>query len=381
MVYYSLSVVTSGCMLQLQGNLHTATDLSLPTPACEYHQNDTHIFVYKLKDSQEKDFKNNHLSSLLCEARKSYLRYGDVPLIDRYDAKSTVYLARAMYPLVHKSISCYVEEWTSLRFIPAAGAPFSTEDLEAFIYKGKSLSERMKTILFQDHPQAFEQIVTVSRICRIPPRVSEDRFYSSHDFLPKKNKYTSLCFLLMNHTFFEECERQGKEYTWLTALAKEELFQKILYWEKGNTKFVFPFTQARQVLQIPPEDSIQVNRSLLSYQFPGYFLNVQELFSFFEKLLEQERITETTLQHYFSISLPVKEALRCFSKLSEEEYLRVLRGMSVLLQSDGWVPGSLLHASELRSLCDIFVSDAIHLYLSSIPVWKKQIYEWKTTVL
>ena len=362
--------------LQVENNFQeTATSL-LPSPTREFQEGDTHVFIYTVKSSDEKIFFHPELYKILCEARKSYWRYGDVPLIDKYDAKSFIYLTRVVYPSVQGGAHCFLEEWTSMRFIPAAGVPFSTEDLESCVYQGETLSTKIKKTLFQNQDTAFDRLITISRICRIRPHVFTKNFRFDHQALPQKNKYTALSFVAMVQLFLDQSIEAGKNYEWFTALAKEELFTKVLHLNREEKDVRFPFFRASEVLKIPPARTIRVNRSLLSYRYPGYFLDVEELFLLFEKLIDLKRMKDSSLCHFLGIKEPFSDFRKKYKELPSADFVKILQGISNLLLTEGWIENSSLHASQLRSLCDLCVSDAIQLYLSPTFLWQHSPYEW-----
>lgn len=362
--------------LQVEKNFQETATSFLPSPTREFQEGDTHVFIYTVKNSDETYFSHPELYKILCEARKSYWRYGDVPLIDKYDAKSSIYLTRVIYPSIQGGAHCFLEEWTSMRFIPASGVPFSTEDLESCIYQGQTLSTHLKKTLFQNHDSAWERLITISRICRIRPHIFTKNFRFDHQALPQKNKFTAKSFVAMVQLFLDQSVEKGKNYEWFTALAKEELFTKVLHLNLEEKNFRFPFFQAAKVLGIPPARTIRINRSVLSYRYPGYFLHVEELLLLFEKLIDLKRIKDSFLCHLLGITEPFSDFRKKYKELPTMDLVKILQGISSLLLTEGWIENSSLHASQLRSLCDLCVSDAIQLYLSPTFLWQHSPYEW-----
>lgn len=347
--------------------------LSLPAPQKEYTFGDAHFFLYKVKDSSQKNFPEPALYELLCEARRSYLRYGNVALTDEYDQKSSIYITRVVYPHQVDNVTFFLEEWVSVRFVPAAGNPVSTEDLDACIFQNKTISKYFENDLFQTESNPLKNFTTISRICRIAPRVPAEDLFFAGTFLPQKNSHTALAFTLMNEAFLCELSQKGEEPRYLTAFAREELFEKVLHFPTHTTRLFFPLYFAEKVLDLKQDEHIRVNHSLLSYKHPGYFLNLQELMLLFEKLIQFGRLSERSLQKHFETNICFQELQEKHKKLSYQEFLPYVEGLSRFLLTDGWIEGSRMHGTELRSLIDLCVRDAVHLYMSPISLWKQGI--------
>lgn len=367
--------------------------VTLPTPVREYQFGDVHFFVYKVKDKNERIFPNESLFRVLEEARRSYLRYGQVPLTDNYDEKSSIYLTRVVYPHMVDNVVFPLEEWVSVRFVPASGNPFLSEDLDACVYQNQPLTLSLRKTLFQNRVDPLKHLVTISRICRIAPRVPTENVFFTGAFIPQKNTYTALAFSAMNKVFLEECEKDGDEIDFFTALAKEELFQKVLHFESNEKKAIFPFLSAEEILNPDKKHRIRINRNLLSYKHPGYFLNLEELLELFAKLIQFGRFTEKSWQQHVKTPLSFQEFQEQYKVLSYHEFLETLDGLSELLLAPSWIENSRMHGTELRSLVDICVSDAVKLYMSPKDSWKNEIerihkdfftndsYEFETSVL
>lgn len=336
--------------------------INLPHPQAEYHVDDTRFFIYKAKSSEEKEFLDDSLRHMVLSARQSYLRYGKVPLLDSYDDKSSIYLARVVYSYQGEEGTFPVEEWLSVRFVRASGVPEFTEDIKVGLYQNKPLAFWLQKKLLNDDPNALEKIMTVSRLCRIPPRGVKGQ--GSPLSVPvQKNNFTALSFLFMMRIFLEENTKRGKLFEWYTALAKPELFQKVLAVSHSNIQL--PFFSATKVLGIPEGEHVRVDRSLLSYQYPGYFLQLDELFSLLQKLIDMRRMTENTLHTYIGNTGYFQDFVELFHKMPYQEFLPLVSGLHRLFLGDGWLEGSRMHKTELRSLTDLCVSDAVGVYLSA----------------
>lgn len=347
--------------------------VTLPTPVREYQFGDVHFFVYKVKDKKERIFPNEALYSLLQEARRSYLRYGQVPLTDSYDEKSSIYLTRVVYPHTVDNVAFPIEEWVSVRFVPASGNPLLSEDLDVCVYQNQPLTLSLRKTLFPNRIDPLKHLVTISRICRIAPRVPTENVFFTGTFIPQKNTYTALAFTAMNKVFLEESEKNGDEIDFFTALAREELFEKVLHFERGEKKAIFPFAAAENILNPDKKHRLRINRNILSYRHPGYFLNLEELIQLFGKLIDFGRLTEKSWQQHIKTQISFAECQEHSKTLPYHEILETLDGLSEMLLAPSWIENSRMHGTELRSLVDICVSDAVKLYMSPIDSWKKEI--------
>jgi hypothetical protein len=236
------------------------SDDALPAPASSARLGRARFFIYRVKREDERHVPNARLHALLTEARKTYERYGDVPKIDEYDKKSAIYIGKAVYPVRVGSRQMLNEEWLSLRFIPAGGSPRYTEDLLVSRVGKKALLPILRRNMCNNEPGCAKRFVTLSRLCRIAPKRG-------------KNRYTPQLFALMNRQFLTDAENAGATYATLTALLQPRLIDRALS-VKGNRP---PFVRAERTLRLKKEERLGIDRTLLSYRYPGYFLRMDEL--------------------------------------------------------------------------------------------------------
>ncbi len=364
-----------------KGALSTKSDV-LPFPIREHVFGDIHISIFKVKDREDIDFSDFSLLKMLHKARGSYARYGQVPLVDDFDTKASVYLTRTIYPFSADSgSSILLEEWSSVRFIPASGKPFSTEDLECSVYQGMSMSIKIQELLFNNHPEALDKVVTLSRVCRITPQVFGPNTLIPHTHkVPEKNMHTGLSVFLMSKIFLEESASKGKTYEWITALSKPDFFEKVLCFPWKGKEMRFPFLNAEHVMAPDSQEKIHIDRSLLSYKYPGYFLDLKDLFSFFSEMLISGRMHHDTLKKFAEFPTLSISHLQDHEDLDQKDRLKILEAFSKILLSEGWIDHGKIHADEIRKLCHEKVKDAIQLYFSSISEWKKHFYDIETSL-
>lgn len=350
-------------------SLYTAeTAYQSLTPLKEYETDDVAISVFKVKGTAERSFPHPHLHYLLTKARESYRRYGDVPTTDAYDTKAAVYLARATYPVEEKKEG-YIEEWLSVRFIPAGGEPVSTEDLDACLYRERPIREWIAERLFPERPDFLRHIVTISRVCHIPPVFLFAEEQASDIVLSQRNRYTGICFALMNQVFFEESDRAGHRYEYVTSMSHPELIAKLFQFKTAQGMMSLPFRKAKELLGIGDNEPVGINRTLLSYQYPGHFLNLHELFSLLQQLVAEGKIVEQQFMRHFREYTSLPLFMRQHRFLSFGELTEGIKYIASALSSKDSIPEFHLSGEELRRLVDKQVSDAVELYLMKKDEW------------
>ncbi|MEK7680450.1 MAG: hypothetical protein AAB348_00130, partial [Patescibacteria group bacterium] len=85
---------------------------------------DSAVFsIFKVKDLNSSNWASETLKNAVLVVRSSYLRYGDVQLIDDYDEKSQIYLCRVKFILSGSENlpDSFAEEWFSVRFVSGNG--------------------------------------------------------------------------------------------------------------------------------------------------------------------------------------------------------------------------------------------------------------------
>src|SRR5438552_1669450 len=87
--------------------------LTLPKPDSVYSGSGAEFQVYKAKDWAKPKWKSSALKQLLLYSRKTYLRYGDRALLDKYDAKASIYLVKVSY----MAEGVAIDEWLSVRMV------------------------------------------------------------------------------------------------------------------------------------------------------------------------------------------------------------------------------------------------------------------------
>ncbi len=94
---------------------------------------DRTIAIFCAKSLQNSAWNSPELKQLVGQARRSYERYGDVPLYDEYDERAAVYLAITTYQKNVAGLPVRFVEVTSIRFVPGYGDRPVIEDFELFL--------------------------------------------------------------------------------------------------------------------------------------------------------------------------------------------------------------------------------------------------------
>lgn len=311
--------------------------------------------VYKAKNLNDNKWNSAVLKKLVMLARQSYLRYGAVPLIDDFDNKSAVYLCRVNYSYQYKKRSILLEEWLSVRFVPGSEQG-SMDDLNQHLYGGRSVSELIKAQLFPNEDCFQNNLVAISRICGIHPYDSLAP-EKSYRWLPKKLKYKAISFALINKDFFSQ-----QAFSYIIGVFREELLKELL----RHAKFSLVIPKAHKLLHCRA-DKIYLNRDLLAYRYPGYFLNIRHFISLLKKLIKRKKISVTAIKKYIPFSNKV------INKKQYKEILKSAMGMSNLLLSQGVIPGSKIDGKELRALVGKHVADGPSLNMIAVSDWQAQL--------
>lgn len=303
--------------------------------------------IYKAKDLYHPFWNSETLKRITKFARQSYLRYGDVPTIDNYDNNAAVYLCRTTYE--------NMEEWLCLRFVPGDTRDHSLEDVDQYLYNGRSIAGTLKKkLVLKNNP--IKKSVAVSRLCGIPPYTV--KFTAQQDILSRSMKYTAQAFGLINKEFFSE-----KHFSYLVGVFRPEVSKKLLKFSPGLN---LSFPDAYEILKCKP-DQIYLDRKSLAYHFPGYFLNIEQLVELLQKLIEENKLKIEFIKKY------AKKLLSGKKFKDYKEILKNISGISKVLLWKGKIPQSKLNGNELRSLVDKSVDDGPRLKIVTVASWVDQL--------
>lgn len=333
------------------------------------------LSLYKAKNLHSAEWFSESLKNLVMEARKSYLRYGEVPQDDVYDAKSVVYIGRAAYEYEVKGIIYPAEEWLSVRFVPADGTPQYTEDLEFCLVNDRVLVDWFLNSDLNKKGDILKRIFTISRICSIAPHISHSM--STHFFnriLSKKLMFTGVLLSLMSKQFLKDCAVKSIPCELITGLFRDEFIEKSLTVLTPRETRIPDFSYGYKTLGLSDISALKLNRSLFShyfYKFPSYFLNMDQLFSALNDLINQKQMSMQTLDYYIKGDMRAAEWMQ-----TSAIFKRIGKDLGNVISTAGALYDSHLTGEYLRRLLNARVSDGPHLRVMRTNAWIKSIEKY-----
>ena len=345
----------------------------LPAPERVYHIDGVIFEIYKAKEPFQPHWNHGVLRTLVREARKSFLRYGSIPLEDVFDTKAAVYLVRAQYILKeHAPLLFPVEEWLTLRFIPAHGAPYFTEDIEACLLRGRPIRQHIAERFFSSAEQALRSTVTTSRLCGIKPYFAKASVFPLYkEVLPRKHQYLSLSFVLLNYVFFDSVQTDPYKKDIITMMFHAKLLPKVTDITLGDTRVPLPITQVHEFFG-ERQEHISIDRSILSYAYPSYWLDIDQLLRVLVLFTQRGVFPPYIPQWYLHTPHSFAELQHRYSK-EPLRVLRHLRKLGSLLTVDGTIQGTRIHGTQFRQYLDAHVADAPQLHVMPVAVWVAQL--------
>lgn len=333
---------------------------------------ETSFSVYRAKYLYSSWTSEEARRLVMC-ARQSYRRYGPVPLSDEYDAKSEIYLAHASYTMTFGTTNYSLHEWLSMRFVPADGMPKYTEDLSLCICRGKTLADWLCEPKEGGEEHGGRGIVTLSRICGIPPYLTNDKSQNIRLGIPTKLRYTPVLFALMNKLFCDRATSLSTKYLYITGLFRDELIEKVLTVTTPNAVRVPLFIFADELFNLRDDDAIRIDRSSPTqsvYKFPAYFLRMDQLQTAIKDLLSLGLLSMNTLVYYMGSEVFDETCMD-----NEEHFRNNAMYLGNLLTACGPLYDASLTGEDLRAFVDARVEDGPHLYMMPLDVWQKSIRE------
>ena len=352
----------------------TARGLSAPIYARERQR--VRFEVYKAKDFFCTDWNDDRLAKLVFACRRSFLRYGKVPLQDKYDDKSAVYLARATYNFYAPETKTEMpaEEWLSLRFIPGHGTPESTDDLDVCIYRNKPIKYWLLKHLTKSENKIYEHLdpfVTISRFSKISPYFLNDKEQEEKIFLSSRLNYIGELFTLINHVFLQDCEKSNAPFRLITCMLKPEIEDRIAssIHEKKESKL--SLDSADKFFRWP-KGSVKMLRGDLSFSFPGYFFGLQEILLALKKLIESKKLSHFTLLHYLDTPLTIDQLI----DLCQRDIVAALyhtNNLSKMFFESGRLHKARIGGKRLRSMAEKEITGGPSLKVEHIDSLRKKV--------
>jgi hypothetical protein len=237
------------------------------------------------------EFLSSDYRSLLKKARKTFSMHGNVPPIDAYDAKSSIFLVAITYNLNYQDKIIPTKEWLSIRFIPFSGNPIGDENIDLYLPSGIEVADFhcLEQLTWNDsnHTKSSkclstQRLYTISRLCAIRPQplisISKQEFKQALATLrpSNKNKFTGLAFAAGCHAFLETLKNLNIKDAVLATQMHDSLYNQLnLYPEKSPLNLL----SASEFLDHPAKQ-IHINRSRYqnyAYRYASYFLNSSQL--------------------------------------------------------------------------------------------------------
>ncbi|GIX06324.1 MAG: hypothetical protein KatS3mg115_0727 [Candidatus Poribacteria bacterium] len=340
-----------------------ALSASLPEPDETLQLGAAELALYQAKELYNPSWRSEELRLLVREARRSFDRYGGVPLFDAYDPKSAVYLARARYHvLTPERVPIRAEEWLSFRYVPGDGTPAGNPDLDNCLCKDRPLVEALRSYLTGKDSE-LGRVVSISRMCAISPYTLRDdrRGLPARWLTGRGLRYGAGLLVLINSAALDH--HLGR-WDYQTGLCHPELLRSsfTLHTEDGH---LYPrYTPAYQVLGLSSPREVRLDRSHEAYRYPGYFLDRRQLMRALRHLLREKMLSERTLQHYLG---------EVRSQGSGEGSGEWYRNLGRLLTVQGPLVGSPITGEALRAYLDRSVDDGPTLYLFEVSSWKDEL--------
>ena len=338
------------------------------------------FYVYQTKGLYNPEWTSPKLKELVCECRKSYLRYGDVPQLDEYDPKSAIYLVRAVYPVdsvSRESVSAFGEEWFSMRFVPGDGNPRLNEDMFYCQAFGIPVFRWVQDRLFNSADDFGGHVASMSRLCSIPPRRMHGaaRSTSLLPQFPSKMRYTFAMFVLTNLAFFEDMRKVKRIIRHISGMFREELITKVLSIPITERENIPHFVSANAALGFDGRKNVTIDRSYPVYRYPGYFLRIEQVASVLYDLLRKGSISEDCLRHYFKDSCPQGEVPAEATRFKPHSH-----ELAEFLTTDGPLHACGLTGEELRRIMNERVQDGPELKIMNMTEWEEDIQECKASL-
>ncbi len=327
----------------------------LPRPESVFNLGGERFEIYRVKDLLRAKWLDRVLKKLLLMARSSYARYGNRSLLDRYDSKSAIYLARAIYPLDTRS-KIEIEEWLSIRFTPGNGEPLGNGELELYSFSGRSIAEYLKKECGLTGIKFMKSVLASSRMCGIHPRISNGKA-GAYVNMPAKHRHTAICFALIQDQFYRD---YGYPYLYITEIIRPDLAEKSLVVTQQGRIFNPASTPAHYFMGLTREE-IELDMEAYAYQFPLYWLNIPNLMDLLDDLVKSGNITNKTIKHYLGVS--------SIDKIKGKPMLR----LKSLLGARGRLVEARITGAQLRDLIKTRVGYVPELKINNPREWRQSI--------
>jgi molybdopterin/thiamine biosynthesis adenylyltransferase len=332
---------------------------TLPVPDYRRDVGSATFSVFVAKDIATSKWRSNELRALVREARRSFLRYGDVSLFDDFDDKAAVFLVRADIPALGNRLAA--EEWLSFRIVPGFGEPVGFADLANCRGRGRDLSSCLRDILFNGDEDYLCRLASISRVCKIPP-FNDNGSPASGSKLSRSVE----SFAVLNAFALDYLDATAPfRPAYLSGMFRPELLGASLVVRLPDGDFVPRFTPAYETMRLESPNDIVLNREHEAYRYPTYFLNIFDVVDALRRRLDAGDISEETIRHYLVTDQPFATFVQ-----SANGDTAAYRHLGAMLDARGELVGARISGEELRSYLDREVADASQLYLLDAVDWR-----------
>ena len=320
----------------------------LPPPDVQYRTAEADFEVYCAKELESPYWRDPALKRIVLACRESYLRYGKRPVLDEYDRKAAIYIARARY--ISREQREHTEEWLSLRFVPSEGKPYGNGELDIYTYKNKTVERLL----------GKASALSSSRLCGIEPFFSlRASRRSKHGTLSHRRRYMAESFAVMQDTFFRSRPAIRKRVRYISEIMRDEMLNNRLTLTCRNCVARPASTPALATLRLQNPPPLKPRRDVFAYEFPKYWLDLEALKTLLMRLRRERKLTLRTFEHYLGYK---NLGARSFSKMGD------------LLTAGNRIAYATMTGEELRREVDQYVPEVPELKLTPIARWLSSIH-------
>ena len=309
--------------------------------------------VFLAKKSFELDWESYELGKIVRSARESYQVYGDVPIEDEYDYKSDIYVTQ----VIGKT---GIVSYYSARFIAAVGEPPLSDDLDIFYYHSSPIFETIKKEIFKGDyttENYLDRIYTISRLCKVKE--------ASKSAARTPRWILIICVAVMLESFLSRVQK----HIYLSGVFHPALFFRGSLNGGIDLSLEHLFDRASDTLGIA-ETGISIERNLLSYRYPLYFLDSNEIIRLLRRLLSESLISKDTILEYFSDAvLDIVTEKKMTYNISDLHPLN----MEKMVNENELMKFSKLNGDEFKTFLDSEISDLPFLTLTDSTNLKMRI--------
>lgn len=333
----------------------------LPKPEKSYAWQGVNFDLYIAKNFNTSKWLNQQLKGIVLLCRKSFKRYGNVPLVDEYDKKSLIILVRINYAENNKRLT----EWFTLRVISANGKPDMTEDLLLQFENGKKLYDIIKE-KFYPNTDGSKSIFTLSRFCG--STVYLQNGLKATDF---KRRFTNIAFVLMGFLATENLTSKFADFH-LTAMFHHNIMERLKHFEWEGKKAKFNFDEIFDVLGLAPEGLKKLSPGNIAYYYPTYFFRLEQLINWLKVLQNEGKLSAQTFNHYLKNELNWVE-IDDHATANKIKVVKKLSGLGALFTAKKKIHDSDLSGDDLRARLNNEVEKTLVLNVFSNKSFEKKI--------